>query len=178
MSAAVAERFGANLVRCRKAADLSQEELGFRANLHRTEIGMLERGVRLARIDTLVKLSGALEVEPADLLDGISWQVGARPLGSFEVCSRPVVPEIKATDAHLPSQVGVGSVEIRSAFVRWNPTPNSRAGVDPFKARLRRACFAPRCARVPGSPSGAVWRWSFPARHGGQVCIRQLIAGI
>jgi len=64
----LATRFGENLVRCRKRAGLSQEELGFRASLHRTEIGMLERGVRLARMDTLLKLAGAMEVKPEELL--------------------------------------------------------------------------------------------------------------
>lgn len=80
----VVERFRVNLVRIRKRAGLSQEQLASLASLHRTEIGMLERGIRLARIDTLVKLAGALEVEPGDLLDGISWRIGPhRPLGSF-----------------------------------------------------------------------------------------------
>ncbi len=80
---AVASQFGANLVYCRKRAGFSQEDLGFRASLHRTEIGMLERGIRLARIDTLVKLAGALEVEPAELLDGIVWKPGEPRPGHF-----------------------------------------------------------------------------------------------
>lgn len=82
----VAARFGNNLVRCRKRAGLSQEELGFRASLHRTEIGMLERGVRVARIDTLVKLAGAIGVTPEDLLDGLLWTPPAGPaLGQLGV---------------------------------------------------------------------------------------------
>ena len=43
----VAERFGANLYRARKRAGLSQEALGFAAGLHRTEVGLLERGQRI-----------------------------------------------------------------------------------------------------------------------------------
>lgn len=54
----VARQFGKNLHRERKRAGLSQEEVGFRASLHRTEIGLLERGARTPRIDTLVKLAG------------------------------------------------------------------------------------------------------------------------
>lgn len=49
---AIAPQFGENLIAARERAGISQEELGFRADLHRTEIGMLERGVRIARIDT------------------------------------------------------------------------------------------------------------------------------
>ena len=60
----VARRFGENLRRARKGAGLSQEELGVRASLHRTEIGLLERGERIPRIDTLVKLAARLGVRP------------------------------------------------------------------------------------------------------------------
>lgn len=81
----VAERFGANLARARKRADISQEELGFRASLHRTEISQLERGLRLARIDTIVKLAGSLAVEPCDLLKGMAWEPGEMRRGSFEL---------------------------------------------------------------------------------------------
>ncbi len=79
----IARRFGENLVRARKRADLSQEELGFRASLHRTEVGQLERGVRLARIDTVVKLAGALKVPPGSLLDGMAWEPGDFRPGGF-----------------------------------------------------------------------------------------------
>ncbi len=79
----VAQRFGVNLARERERAGLSQEELGFRAGLHRTEIGMLERGTRLAKVDTFVKLIGALEAEPGDLLRGIAWTPGVFEPGGF-----------------------------------------------------------------------------------------------
>jgi transcriptional regulator with XRE-family HTH domain len=78
------EVFAANLVRCRKLVSISQEELGFRASLHRTEIGMLENAERLPRIDTLVKLCGALQVEPSVLLKGLSWEAGETRVGHFE----------------------------------------------------------------------------------------------
>jgi transcriptional regulator with XRE-family HTH domain len=83
----VAANFGRNLVRHRKGAKLSQEELAVRASLHRTEIGELERGVRLARIDTLVKLAGALSIAPGDLLEGIAWDPATRTSGEFQVAS-------------------------------------------------------------------------------------------
>jgi transcriptional regulator with XRE-family HTH domain len=83
----IAARFGENLIRCRKSAELSQEELGFRASLHRTEIGQLERGVRLARIDTLVKLAGALSVPPGKLLDGMDWKPGGTTTGEFRLAA-------------------------------------------------------------------------------------------
>ena len=81
----VGSRFGANLKRCREARDISQEELGFVATLHRTEVGMLERGVRLPRIDTLVKLCGSIGAEPGELLLGIKWIEPDLTPGRFEV---------------------------------------------------------------------------------------------
>lgn len=79
----IARRFGANLAHARKRIDISQEELGFRASLHRTEVGQLERGVRLPRIDTVVKLGGALGVPPGSLLDGMAWEPGGFQPGGF-----------------------------------------------------------------------------------------------
>jgi transcriptional regulator with XRE-family HTH domain len=81
----LARRFGENVVIYRRRADLSQEELGFRASLHRTEIGQLEKGTRLSRIDTLVKLAGALSVPPGDLLKGMAWTPGGTRVGRFLV---------------------------------------------------------------------------------------------
>ena len=82
----VARRFGANLRRARRRADLSQEEVGARASLHRTEIGLLERGARVPRIDTLVKLSSALGVRiDCALLEGIGWSPASTRPGAFTV---------------------------------------------------------------------------------------------
>lgn len=82
-SEAVAARFGKNLARARRLAGLSQEELAQRASLHRTEIGMLEHGQRVARIDTVIKVAGAMAIEPRELLDGIHWTPTNRTGGGF-----------------------------------------------------------------------------------------------
>jgi transcriptional regulator with XRE-family HTH domain len=81
----VALKFGENLRRCRRQADLSQEELGVRASLHRTEIGLLENGRRVARVDTVVQLAGAMSIEPAELLEGIHWNPGDTATGQFSI---------------------------------------------------------------------------------------------
>lgn len=80
---AVAERFGENLRRLRRRECLSQEQLAARASLHRTEIGLLEHGERVCRIDTLIQLAGAMAVPPGELLDGIDWVPGPKPRGAF-----------------------------------------------------------------------------------------------
>ncbi len=74
----VAGHFAANLRRARRRTGLSQEEVGFRASLHRTEVGLLERGARVPRVDTLVKLCAALGVQiDCALLDGITWNAAS-----------------------------------------------------------------------------------------------------
>lgn len=69
------ERFSVNLVRARKQAEVTQETLANRCDLHRTEISLLERGGREPRLGTLIKLSNALGVSPESLCRGMSWDV-------------------------------------------------------------------------------------------------------
>ena len=80
----LAARFGRNLARCRKQVGISQEETAVRASLHRTAVGQIERGERVARVDTLIKLAGALGVDPSALLSDLSWQPGETLAGRFE----------------------------------------------------------------------------------------------
>lgn len=84
----VARRFGENLRAVRAQAGLSQEEVGFRASLHRTEVGLLERGARVPRIDTLIKIAAALGVRiDCALLLGMTWtpEERERPVGTFTI---------------------------------------------------------------------------------------------
>ena len=74
---------GRNIARARERVGLSQEELGVRASLHRTAVGQLERGERVARSDTLVKIAGSLDLEPGELLEGLKWSPGGTVQGSF-----------------------------------------------------------------------------------------------
>lgn len=67
------DRFGTNLRKARLRKKVSQEELGFRCDLHRTEISLLERGGREPRLATLMKLSAALDTTPNELCAGIRW---------------------------------------------------------------------------------------------------------
>jgi transcriptional regulator with XRE-family HTH domain len=78
-----AEYFGANLRIVRRREGLSQEQLGVRASLHRTEIGLLESGERACRIDTLIRLAGAMAVPPGELLEGIDWVPAEDRPGQF-----------------------------------------------------------------------------------------------
>jgi transcriptional regulator with XRE-family HTH domain len=81
----ISQRFSENLARCRTRADLSQEELGLRASVHRTEISQLERGLRMPRLDTIIKLAGGLAISPCELLDGMAWRPGIFEPGRFDL---------------------------------------------------------------------------------------------
>src|SRR3954470_4403790 len=79
-----ARRLGRNLWSARRRAGLSQEDLGALACLHRTEVGMVENGERLPRIDTLMKLAAALEVGLEAWGKGSGGRPpGPRPAGGF-----------------------------------------------------------------------------------------------
>jgi len=80
----IAQRFGQNLKRHRTRLGLSQEELGARAGLHRTEISLLESGGREPRLTTLVRLAGSLGIPPERLVDGIVWRPRTQD-GRFDV---------------------------------------------------------------------------------------------
>lgn len=79
----VAKQFGHNLAHCRRRAGFSQEELGARVSIHRTTVSEIERGKQVARVDMLLKLAAALDIEPCELLDGLSWEGGGTTEGHF-----------------------------------------------------------------------------------------------
>ncbi|HEU4705815.1 MAG TPA: helix-turn-helix transcriptional regulator [Solirubrobacterales bacterium] len=79
------ERFGLNLWRSRRRADLSQERLADLVGMHRTEIGALERGLRLPRIDTIAMLAAGTNVSVCVLLEGMEWRPGRYVDGDFYI---------------------------------------------------------------------------------------------
>ena len=79
---AVGRCFGENLVEHRARISLSQIAVAERAGLDRTEINLLEHGRRVPRLDTIVKLAGAVEVEPCVLLMGMAWELDPPKGGS------------------------------------------------------------------------------------------------
>jgi transcriptional regulator with XRE-family HTH domain len=78
-----ARLFGLNLAKARRRFGLSQEELGFRASMHRTAVGQLERGERSPLLDSAVRLAGTLEVPIDSLLEGIGWKLPEFHQGGF-----------------------------------------------------------------------------------------------
>lgn len=64
--------FGRRVRERRLELALSQEELAERADLHRTYISSLEQGRRNVAIRNIIRLAEALDIDPADLLRGLT----------------------------------------------------------------------------------------------------------
>lgn len=73
--------FGMNLRRARRLKDVSQEELAFRADLSRTYVSEVERGVRNVSIDNMGQLAEALGVPLKDLVDPEMFSALGNKLG-------------------------------------------------------------------------------------------------
>jgi DNA-binding XRE family transcriptional regulator len=61
--------FGDHLRNIRKSRNLSQEQLAEKVNLHRTYIGMIERGEKNITLLNIIKISNALGISPSKLMD-------------------------------------------------------------------------------------------------------------
>ena len=62
------QAFAANLRRLRHAKGISQEDLAYEADVNRTYLSKLEKGVSYPGLEIIAKLANALDVEPAELL--------------------------------------------------------------------------------------------------------------
>jgi DNA-binding XRE family transcriptional regulator len=80
----VSDAFGQRLAQLRTDKGLSQERVADLAAIHRTAISNLEKGSNLPRLDTLLKLAAALEVEPCHLIQGLpKWTPPSSSPGRF-----------------------------------------------------------------------------------------------
>lgn len=62
------DAFAWNLRRLRNAKEISQDELAYKAEVSRSYLSQLEKGVFHASLKIIGKLAEALQVEPAELL--------------------------------------------------------------------------------------------------------------
>ena len=74
----------ANLSRLMDEREMTPHEVAAAADLHRSHLSLILSGARVVQLDTLVKLAGALDVEPAELLTGVRWVSDGRGGGEFE----------------------------------------------------------------------------------------------
>jgi transcriptional regulator with XRE-family HTH domain len=67
----ILEMLGKRIRSERKGKGLSQEGFADVCGLHRTEVGLLERGKTIPRLDTLLLVSQPLDLPISELLQGI-----------------------------------------------------------------------------------------------------------
>ena len=77
------DRFAVNLRKARQSKQISQEELGFRCELHRTEISLLERGGREPRLGTIVEALRRPRHDPRRALRRIRWNAKSQNFALF-----------------------------------------------------------------------------------------------
>ena len=61
--------FAANLRKLRHEKGISQETLAYEADVNRTYISKLEKGISFAGLEIIGKFAAVLKVEPAELLN-------------------------------------------------------------------------------------------------------------
>lgn len=64
----ILENFGNKMQKVRQAKGITQEGLAAMLSMHRTYIGLIERGERNPTIRTLYKIAKALKAKSSDLL--------------------------------------------------------------------------------------------------------------
>jgi len=67
----ILDKFGIKVRKHRMLLNISQEQLAERAGLHRTYIGMIERGEKNITLINIKKISTALGVSVNELLDDL-----------------------------------------------------------------------------------------------------------
>ena len=69
MNSAILKRFGKKVKALRLERGISQEKLGELAKVHRTYVGMIERGEKNITLGNIHKIANALKVKPCDLVE-------------------------------------------------------------------------------------------------------------
>ena len=77
--------FGQRLAKLRTEHELTQEELANRSEMHRTAVANLENGTNVPRLDSVLKLAAALDLNPCQLIEDLpEWRLPSRAPGRFE----------------------------------------------------------------------------------------------
>lgn len=70
----ILRRFGDTVRHHRLRLEISQEEMGWRGDLHRNDAGHFERAERMPKAAALLKVAAALEIPIRELLKGMRWR--------------------------------------------------------------------------------------------------------
>ncbi|MBS1894146.1 MAG: helix-turn-helix transcriptional regulator [Actinobacteria bacterium] len=78
-------RFAANVERLRRQHDYSVEQLAERSQIGTGELAAILRGEVEAPVEAVYRLAGALEVEPGQLHEGVTWIPDGEGGGEFRI---------------------------------------------------------------------------------------------
>ena len=67
--------FGEELRKLREEKGLSQEQLGFESDYHRTYISQLERGQKSTSLKAVFRIASALGVKPSEMVTRVEERV-------------------------------------------------------------------------------------------------------
>jgi transcriptional regulator with XRE-family HTH domain len=91
----LARHFGENVRRMRQKRGYSQEKLAQLCSLHRSAVNDIEQGLRLPRLDTVLKVMKVLETTSEELLFGAPvWVPGLSGSGEWVVASHRRYPTV------------------------------------------------------------------------------------
>lgn len=70
-----AQAFGIVVRRLRQEASMTQEELGFEADLRRTYVSILELGQQQPSLSTILKIASALKIPAHELIEHVEFEL-------------------------------------------------------------------------------------------------------
>ncbi|HXR30319.1 MAG TPA: helix-turn-helix domain-containing protein [Solirubrobacterales bacterium] len=164
------KRLGQNALRERRRVGVSQQALGSRASIDRSDVVDFENGNRNFRVFTAVRLAGALGVNAAELFSGVAdWYVRPLPAPEYAPGDRPPTkserdvvlmrlwregrPEREIAEALdlRPEAVGPYVRELRDAGQHLPYRRPPRRAIEVAARRRRQTHDAPARVRPPSS---------------------------
>lgn len=117
---------GAVIRACRNQLGITQEELAWRANMHRTYIADIERGARNVTLRTVAQLAKALQITVRNLFAYVTAQPGA----ALRVGTAIAPTEVQ--DILLVDHNAADAARTARAFKRakFRIVPDAEAGLD------------------------------------------------
>jgi len=121
----------------RKERGLSQEELGWKSELHHTYIGAVERGEKNCSIDTLSKIGTGLDVSINDLFDFPTYTQEVDTLKTsiikaMDQCSPEVLKLVlRPWRSSCTLKKGLNDLNHHSFLLPLFPASLSRSGIRP-----------------------------------------------
>jgi transcriptional regulator with XRE-family HTH domain len=69
------DKFAKQLIVYRKNSNLSQEKLAELANIHRTYISQIERGLKSPTLEVVFSICNALSIKPSEFIKRIEYEL-------------------------------------------------------------------------------------------------------